>query len=102
MGRVKGCINKKCKANKNMVKYKENEETCPECGLELSFICKSKKCHTVLEENDGKYCILCKAIKADNKDKLKQSAGKLVKMAPMIVSGVLAGKGIVSKLPGKK
>ncbi len=85
MGRVKGCINKKCKANKNMVKYKENEETCPECGLELSLVCKSKKCHTVLGETDGKYCMRCKAIKDDKKDKLKQSAGEVGGLASSFV-----------------
>ena len=38
-------------------------------SYEGATVCKDKKCHTFLEENDGAYCVLCEAKRKDKRDK---------------------------------
>jgi hypothetical protein len=76
MGKIKGCINQDCSAKQKKTKYKETETICPECGRELSFVCP--KCFTVLQENDGKYCIRCAEGKKDMRDKVLKVGGTVL------------------------
>lgn len=79
MGKVKGCVNQSCSAQKSKNKYKETDMYCTKCGQELAFVCP--KCYTVLPENRGKYCIRCAEGKKDKKDKTIKIAGAAVAVA---------------------
>ena len=68
-------------------KYKENETLCPECGRELSFVCP--KCFTVLQENDGKYCIRCAEGKKDARDKVLKVSGTVLGVAVSVAVTVI-------------
>lgn len=95
MGKIKGCINQNCSANQKKKKYKEKETICPECGQELSFVCP--KCFTVLQENDGKYCIRCTEGKKDSRDKALKIAGTAVSCVVAIVGTVASVVGALNK-----
>lgn len=60
-----GCPNPDCKSFKKNVKFKDDVTECPECGSELIHICKSKKCRTVVDNDDEAFCVLCKAARED-------------------------------------
>jgi len=94
MGRVKGCVNENCIAHKNKVLYKESEDYCSKCGTKLSYVCKTKKCYTFLEESDGKCCIKCQAKKDDQKDDAKKAAVKVGGVL-LTIGGVAVAKGKV-------
>lgn len=64
-----GCPNPECTSFKRQKKYKEDVDTCPECGYVLSHVCKSKGCYTVVEDNEEPFCLKCKAKREDKKDK---------------------------------
>lgn len=49
MGRVKGCVNKKCEANQNKITYKEGDKYHLKCEKKLYYVCK--KCHTQLPDD---------------------------------------------------
>lgn len=95
MGKIKGCINQDCSAKQKKTKYKENETICPECGQELSFVCP--KCFTVLQENDGKYCIRCTEGKKDLRDKALKIAGTAVGCVVAVVGTVASVVGAINK-----
>ena len=63
--------------------HKTTKGYCTKCGQELTFVCP--KCYTVLQENDGRYCIRCSDEKKDNKDKVVKAGG--------IAAGIVAVAG---------
>ena len=69
MPKVKSCINVNCKAYNEKISAKEN--FCSQCGSQLMYVCKDKKCHTFLEENDGVYHYGAKFIGMIESDALK-------------------------------
>lgn len=69
-----GCPNSECASFKHQKKYKQEVESCPECGSELVHVCRSKGCFTVVEDLSDVYCLTCKAKRADKKDKRKKAA----------------------------
>ena len=87
MGKVKGCVNQNCSAKQKKIKFKESDLYCTKCGQELTFVCF--KCYTVLQKNDGRYCIRCSDRKKDNKDKVVKAAGA----AGGIAAGIVAVAG---------
>ena len=69
MGKVKGCINQECKANRKKNFFDAKNNFCPLCGKELVFVCKNKKCYTQLADDTKKpYCVRCLAEKKQNAD----------------------------------
>lgn len=76
MSRLKGCVNEKCELFKKK-KFKERENYCSRCGTVLKYVCKSHKCFTFLEENDGEVCVRCEQKKQDAKDNRKKAAKKV-------------------------
>ena len=90
MPKVKSCINVNCKAYNEKISAKEN--FCSQCGSQLMYVCKDKKCHAFLAENDGAYCVLCEAKRKDKRDKTIKQIGAVA--APVVtVAGVAATKG---------
>lgn len=76
MGRIKGCINKECKAHHRQIRYMEDDFFCSKCGHELYYVCI--KCFKVLEENtDDKYCADCRHKKDVQAQKYKDDAKKV-------------------------
>mgnify|MGYP003303469623 CR=1 FL=1 len=92
MPKVKSCINVNCKAYNEKISAKEN--FCSQCGSQLMYVCKDKKCHTFLEENDGVYCIMCKAKRDDKKDEMLKKIGAIGGSA-VVVGAATKGKEIV-------
>ena len=86
MGAIKGCINKKCLANKKKIVYKKSDEFCSKCGEKLQYVCKNKKCRKQLPNSSEKYCPICLAERKDKKDKV----------ADVGVKGVVGGVGLVA------
>lgn len=62
-----GCPNPECSNHKKNAKLKRNLTNCPICGSSLVHVCKNKKCHTLVEDDDKLYCILCNADREDKK-----------------------------------
>ena len=56
-----GCPNPECPNHKKNAKLKHNLTNCPICGSSLVHVCKNKKCHTLVEDDDKLYCVLCNA-----------------------------------------
>jgi len=92
MGRVKGCVNDSCSAHQKHVKYKEDESYCSICGEPLAYVCRD--CYTPLPNAKEKYCVRCRAVRDDRRDKVMKKAAK-------IGTGVVAGVGTVL-VGGKK
>lgn len=87
MSKVKGCVNQNCSAKQKKIKYKEADLYCTKCGQELTFVCP--KCYTVLQKDDGKYCVRCSEGKKDKKEKAAKAAGA----AGGIAAGIVAVAG---------
>lgn len=62
-----GCPNPECSNHKKNAKLKHNLTNCPICGSSLVHVCKNKKCHTLVEDDDKLYCVLCNADREDKK-----------------------------------
>jgi len=86
MGRIKGCGNGPCEANKKKITYKETETFCSRCGRPLVYVCR--ECYTQLPDNTEKYCVRCHAKREDRKDKAKK-AGVGIGGGALAVGGVL-------------
>lgn len=62
-----GCPNQDCSNFHKNVKFKNDVKDCPECGTKLVHACRSKKCRTLVDNEQEAYCVLCKAERADKK-----------------------------------
>lgn len=62
-----GRPNPDCVSHKKNVKFKNNISNCPKCDAPLVHICKSRKCRTVVDNDNEVYCVLCKADHEDKK-----------------------------------
>lgn len=67
MGKIKGCANESCTAQKKKIKYNESETFCSKCGSLLIYVCKD--CYKPLPKDTEKYCVRCRAKHEDKKDK---------------------------------
>lgn len=86
MGKIKGCGNESCEAQKKKITYKQSEAFCSKCGSLLVYVCKD--CHTQLPDDAKKYCVRCFAEHEDRKDKAK-------KLAAGVGGGALAVGGVI-------
>lgn len=84
MGKIKGCGNESCEAQKKKITYKESETFCSKCGNPLVYVCKN--CHTQLPDNDKKYCVRCFAEHKDRKDKAKKIVGGALAVGGFILT----------------
>ena len=75
MGKNKGCINENCIACQKKVMFKDDDEFCPKCGQQLTYVCH--KCHKFIPDNSSKYCPNCEADIKDRKDKAL-NVGKII------------------------
>lgn len=79
MGKVKGCINQDCKANKKKSFFDVKNNFCPLCGQELAFVCKNKKCYTQLAVTTKKpYCVRCLAEKKQNTENAAKAGAMIL------------------------
>ena len=79
MGKVKGCTNQDCKANKKKNFFDAKNNFCPLCGKELVFVCKNKKCYTQLADNTKKpHCIRCLAEKKQNRENVAKAGAAVL------------------------
>lgn len=72
MSSAKGCPNSECTAHKKKILFKTSMNYCPQCGLELAAVCKSKGCYTFLDDPSKKLCARCEAKHADRIDGIKK------------------------------
>ena len=86
MGKIKGCGNELCEAQKKKITYKDSETFCSKCGSLLVYVCKD--CYTLLPDDIDKYCVRCLAKHEDRKAKAK-------KVAAGVGSGALAVGGVI-------
>lgn len=86
MKRVKGCLNRNCKAYKKIY-YSEYQKYCNKCGEELSFVCKNKKCFKKLP-NDTKdaYCPMCQEEHDKKKEKNMKIGAKVATVLTVAAS----------------
>ena len=79
MGKVKGCINQDCKANKKKSFFDAKNNFCPLCGQGLVFVCKNKKCYTQLAVTTKKpYCVRCLAEKKQNTENAAKAGAMIL------------------------
>ena len=90
--RKKGCPNQDCKRNKKKKRFAADNESCPDCGEKLVFVCK--RCFGPIEDEDIKHrkCASCEAKAKDRKDKVVGVAKK----GGLAIGGLFAtGVGLV-------
>lgn len=78
MKAFKGCVNPDCVAYKKK-HYKEDDDYCTKCGEKLYYVCAD--CWKQIETNAERYCIPCKAIRADRRDQRTEKAKETSKKA---------------------
>ena len=94
MKKLKGCFNEKCIAYEKREKYNEDYSYCPKCGEKLKYVCRSKKCYTLLDEPLHIYCDACLKRKAEQKEDIKNNAKEVINIAPKIATiGPIVAKG---------
>lgn len=91
MKTTRGCVNKECSDCLNRVHYKKDDVYCTKCGEKLHYVCDD--CWTQLEDNNEKYCILCKNKRQDKKDEQKEK----IKKVGVVAVGVIGSIGAVAK-----
>lgn len=64
-----GCPNPECTSFRHRKKYRDDLLVCPDCGTDLSHVCKSKGCYTAIEDPAEPLCLTCRAKLEDKKDK---------------------------------
>lgn len=87
MKAFKGCTNSNCRAYKK-IHYKKEDQFCVKCGQPLSFVCA--ECWKPMEEDRERYCISCRALKEQNREKAIENAKK-VGMGAITVMSIVAG-----------
>lgn len=103
MSAFKGCTNPECKAFKNKkYKYKDENQYCTLCGQELSYVCAD--CWKAMQDDTEKYCISCKALREQKKEKVID-AGKgvvgVMATAAMAINNVGNGANQVVRNGGR-
>ena len=86
MGKIKGCGNESCTAQKKKITYKESETFCSKCGSPLIYVCKD--CYKPLPKDTEKYCVYCRAEHEDKKHK-NWKVGTVVASSALVVGGVI-------------
>ncbi len=92
-----GCPNLDCPSFKHQKKYKDNVESCPECGSGLAHVCRSKSCYTVVEDPFEPMCLTCKAKHADKKDMRKKIIGAAGIGAAVAAPAVVKNRGVIKE-----
>lgn len=97
---IKGCTNPNCNSQNKEKQYSQKEFAfCPECGMQLSHVCKN--CNTVLTDDSKKLCIRCEQEKQDKKDKrnetLRKASGAVAGVAGIALAAVPGVGKIVKK-----
>jgi hypothetical protein len=90
----KACLNLDCSEYKK-TKYKSSEKVCPVCSRTLITVCAKKGCYKAIPVNDkAKYCPVCEAEIADNKERAWDNAKKIGSTAlgiALTVGGIIFG-----------
>ena len=89
MSSAKGCPNGECAAHKKKTLFKLSMNYCPQCGVELAAVCKSRGCYTFLDDPSKKLCARCEAKRADRVDGIKKAGGMALTAGATVV-GVAA------------
>lgn len=77
MKRVKACFNCNCKEYKKTY-FKESDESCPECGEKLNYVCKHPKCFKQLPDDfDDTYCPIHRAERKDKWEEFRTNICKI-------------------------
>lgn len=98
MGKIKGCGNESCEAQKKKITYKESETFCSKCGSPLIYVCKD--CYTQLPNDTEKYCVRCLAKHEDRKDKAKKFAAGALAVGGVILTYGKKALDIAKKIKG--
>lgn len=86
--RKKGCPNTNCQMHIKEVKQDAENEFCSKCASKLVFVCT--KCFSEIEDKGAKHriCEICKAKQQEKREKAKEQAKGVAKIAVVPVGAV--------------
>ena len=97
MKSVRGCTNQECDSYKESVQYNKDFDYCPKCGSKLMAVCRSRGCHTFIDNPDGIYCARCLAKRKDRLDQVLKGAELIGGLLATAATAVVAGANKSSK-----